>query len=299
MIDAAMLLIVVMFSLYAIACAVECGVALALLNDQTSRSRRYFTPLWEITNVFLVFGFTGLAYLFSGAVSQLSQALTSILAIALVAFLVRATLVLSIFYLADKEISKSFVGLFAICCFAIPLSFTAAGAYLFTGQQFWHSFTGWLVMASAVLGILSLGLLSINQSRRQAALLSNELIFAAWMLVVGSALPLSTIIAMPHMQKWPLLTLSFLSIIGLFMALLALTTKPKIKLWKIAAMVSLTTPLLLALANRPYLIAGELKLSDAYSAAPYINTFVIGSLIIAPLIVLGFWLFWKLIRMPD
>lgn len=294
----ALLSVTVFFAIYGLACSVECGIALSMLNPP-SKVRRYYLPLWEITNVFLIFGFIGLSVMFSHALSALSSALLSTLALGLVALLTRSVLGLSVFYVDSKRWQRTLAWLFLIVSFAVPLIFAAAAAYLFTGQLFWQSLTGITLMAATFLGVTSLGLVSMDHPRRASSLISNEMIYATWLLVLGTALPLSTYVAMPHIKKLPLLTLSFLCILGLLMVLIALTAKPKIRLWQTAAIISFASPLLLALANQPFLVAGKITLAEAFSGQAYLTTFVIGTFVMLPLIALGFWLFWRLLRAPS
>lgn len=293
--DAALIAITTFFGIYGLACSIECGIAITMLNP-LSKARKYFVPLWEVTNVFLIFGFIGLSVLFSHSLSLLSSALLSSLAFGLIALLARSCLGLAIFYVDSKRLRRTLAWLFVVVSFSVPLIFAAAGAYLLTGQLFWQSLTGLFIILATFLGVTAMGLLAVDRSNSQSSLLSNELIFTAWLLVLGSVLPLSAVAAMPHLQKLPLLVISFLGIVGLFLALLKMTARPQLKLWKVAAAITFLAPLLLALANRPYLVAGKVTLAQAYSGQAYVNIFVIGTFVMLPLIALGFWLFWKLLR---
>lgn len=295
--DICLLVAAVFFAIYGVACAVECGIAVNLLTDKKMPSRRFFTPLWEVTNVFLVFGFTAIAMLFNNALQTLSQALLSTLLVGLAALIIRACTVLTIFYWRSNELPRWLAWMFGVCCFAIPLSFTAAGAYLLTGQLFWHSFTGWVVMASAILGLVAIGLLTMNP-RRKSMWIPNELVFAVWMIVLGSVLPLSAKLSLPHIQKTPMLVLSLVCIFGLAMALKSISN-PGFKLWRYGVVVGLASPLLLAVSNRPFLVGGRIKLEQAFSAASYASAFIVGTIIILPLLILGFYLFWRLLKSPE
>src|SRR5579862_4272239 len=131
-INAAALIIASLFAVYGLACSAECGIVLKMLAKDKA-SRLMFTPLWEVTNVLLVFGFTALAILFNGALVQLSHSLIATLSVALFAMLVRACLVLIIFYIKDDDsLGHFWVWLLAITTFLVPLSFAAPGIYLLT-----------------------------------------------------------------------------------------------------------------------------------------------------------------------
>jgi len=299
LVDASILAAAIFFAIYGLACSVECGIALSFLTGQQKQTSKYFTPLWEVTNVFLVFGFTTVAMLFNNALPALSHALLSTLAVGLFALLIRACVVLVLFYWRPDHFPKWGAWLFALTCFTIPLSFTAAGIYLITGQLFWQTLVGWMLMLSALLGIVAIGWLTINDRSDTRKLLSNELLFAAWLLFLGSFLPLSILYSGSHLQKWPVAAIDLLSIFGLLVAYLATTGRTKFKLKYYAGLMGLATPLLLALANRPYLVHGKIKLADAFGAASYAGAFLLGSAIIFPLVLLGFWLFIKLIKQPS
>ncbi len=298
MITSALLIIAIFFALYGIACAIECAVGINLLLNKKTSSRRFFTPSWELTNVFLVFGFTAFVVLFNGSLERLSHQLLSTLVIGLLALLVRSCIVLWLFYVSEETFPLWGRIVFAVSNFAIPLSFTAAGTYLLTGQAFWKTLAGWLVMLVTVLGLTAVGKLFLDGPSDARKLLSNELIFSAWLMVLGSFLPLALLRNGNHFQKWPIAALDLLSIFGLFAAYLVVTERVTFKLKYFAGLIGVVAPLLLALANRPYLINGNMKLSDAYGAANYASAFLIGSAVILPVVILGFWLFIKLVRQP-
>lgn len=297
-IDLSLLLTAVFFSIYGVFCAVESGVALNFVLGRQAQTRRFFTPVWEVTNVFLVFGFTTVAMIFNNALQTLGHALFWTLAIGLLALLIRACTVLTLFYWRADSLPKWGAWIFLITCLTIPLSFASAGAYLLTGQLFWHTFVGSLLVLAALFGIVTIGLLLLNQAADKRRFLTNEVIFSSWLLVLGSALPLAIAHGGDKLQQWPVLTISFLCIVGLFIALLTTNKLTDFKLWKYAVLLGLISPVLLAWANRPYLINGKIKLSDAFGAASYAHVYLIGSAIIFPLVALGFWLFFKLLRHP-
>ncbi len=293
LIDASLFSALIFFSLYGLAAAVECGIALSLLIDKANKSAALFTPLWELTNVFLVFGFTLLGMLFNNALPVLSRSLLSTLGIALIALVARASVVLTLFYLRPKSLPAVVLWLFGLLNFSVPVSFMAAGIYLLTGHLAWQTAVGWILLASAFLGLAAIGLLFVN--RRAAKLqLPSQLILLVWLLFIGSILPLSVTHSDLHLTHWPFLALNFISIAGLFLIYLRMKRLIKLELWKLAAAIGLLVPFLLALANRPYLINSQLTLARAFGAQSFGAVIVAGSLIMLPLILLGLWLFMKL-----
>lgn len=299
MIDSALLITAAFFSLYGIACAMECGVGINLLLDKKSPSRKYFTPVWELTNTFLVFGFTAFVVLFNNSLQIISHALLSTLVVGLFALLLRSCIVLLMFYVYRGIFPLWGRITFAVTNFAIPLSFSAAGIYLVTGEPFWSSIVGFMLIICVILGIVAIGKLFLDGQSDSKKKWSGLVLYSAWLMVLGSFLPLAIIYSEIGLQKWAVATLDLLSIAGLFMAYLAITDKTKFKLKYYAGFVGLAAPLLMALANRPFLVRGKITLADAYGAASYAGAFLVGSAIILPLVVLGFWLFIKLIREPS
>jgi len=296
-IDASVLLISALFSIYALASAVEYGIVFKMLGrDQASR--KLFTPLWEITNVFLVFGFTGLAILFNGALTHLSHALMGTLGAAIVLMLIRSCLVLSIFYIRNDDIIPSWLlWPFALVTFLVPLSFSSAGVYLLTGQLFWRSVVGATLIVGATAGLAAVGLLVVNRKQKLKDQFAGQLTFIVWLLILGCILPLLVQHVSNNLQQWPLAVLVGLSTVGLGLVLAGL--RRGIRLWQYAALVCLMVPILLAWADRPYLVSGQLTLSASYGAQTYGTAIVIGLIVMLPLIILGGWLFIVLFNSPK
>lgn len=294
-INAAILIIAGFFAAYGVACSVECGIVLKMLTKDKV-SRRMFTPLWEITNVLLVFGFTALAILFNGALASLSQALISTLSVALFAMLARACLVLFIFYIKDEDtLGHLWVWLLAITSFLVPLSFAAAGIYLLTGQLFYQSWLGAILGLSTLIGLIGGGLVMVNRKQTGRRLLPGELVMALWYLLLGCVLPLVVTHKDTGLNQLPILIMCLGSGAGLVLILASSIGFKLIKLWQSVVLSILAAPLLLAWANEPYLINAKLTLRAAYGAQTYGSAVVLGLFIMLPFIALGGWLFLKLL----
>lgn len=297
--DASLVVVAVLFGIYGVFCAVECGIALTMLSPNLSgpknnRRNLPFTPLWEVTNVFLVFGFTGLTVLFNNSLNLLSHAVLSTLTVGFIALLARACLGLYIFYQSKSRISAFVKALFLLSNLAIPLSFAGAGAYLLTGQTFWQSGTGWLLMLASFLGLLSIGL-AFNSSHHGL----TRSLFAGWLLVLCFAVPRQLASAGSDLH-----TLSPLAVLALAGGLLLLAATisdvRKSKSWVryYAAVIGFFAPLCLILSIHPYLIAGQLSLNDAFGAQAYAAVVLVGLIATLPLTVVGFYVFAKLLKMP-
>jgi len=293
-IDVSLLAVVALFSIYGLACSIECGISLSLLRNKDHSAKNLFTPLWEVTNVFLVFGLVGVATLFNGALQTISHKLLTTLAVAIFALLLRACVVLAMFYGGHDKLPRSLFWVFALCNFAIPLSLSAAGAYLLTGQLFWRTSLGLVVMLIALLGLISFGLLFVERSGgvRQQAM--GRLVFLAWLLSFGSLLPLISQHTVNSLQKGPIAVLTLLAGGGLALALANTVINLKIKVWQLSGSLSLCVPLLLAWANRPYFLAGGLTLNQAFGAQAFASTFLIAAAVLLPFLALAGYLFAKL-----
>lgn len=297
--DASLIILSILFGVYGVFCAVECGIALTMFRPglggpAKNRKKLAFTPLWEITNVFLAFGFIGFAVLFSNGLKEVSSAILSTLSVGFVALLARACLALYIFYQQKKEISNWVKALFLLSNFAIPLSFAGAGAYLLTGQTFWQSGTGWLLMLAAFLGLLSVGL-AFNSTRR--GLVSN--LFAMWLLVLCFAVPRQLANVGGDLRA-PAPLAVFVLIGGLLLLATAISDMRKAKSWVryYAAVIGFLAPLCLIFSIHPYLVAGKLSLNDAFGAQAYAPVVLTGLFAALPLIAIGFYVFGKLLKMP-
>lgn len=297
--DFSVILVAALFGIYGLGSAVECGLVLKMMGGDES-SRKLFTPLWGVTNVSLVFGFTALAMLFNGGLTQLSHALTATLSVALISLLLRSCIVLAIFYIKHNDnLPPWLTWLLAITTFLIPLSFAASGVYLLTGQLFWHSLIGWLMTLSALTGLVSFGLLFVSRKQGTGRRNFGELVYAVWLLVLGCFLPLAVVHSSGALEPGPFVLIAGSAVVGLAFLVIRFTGWLRAPLWPIAGLILLATPLALAWANRPYLISGKLTLQAAYGAQAYGSAIVAGLIIMLPLICVGGYLFWKLYSKPN
>jgi cytochrome bd-type quinol oxidase subunit 2 len=292
--DICLLAVVALFSIYGLACSVECGISLSLLRNKDHAAKNLFTPLWEVTNVFLVFGLVGVATLFNGALQTISHKLLTTLAVAIFALLLRACVVLTMFYGGQDKLSRFLLWVFALCNFAIPLSLSAASAYLLTGQLFWQTSLGLVVMLIALLGLVSFGLLFVerNGGVRQQAM--GRLVFLAWLLSIGSLLPLISQHTVNSLQSGPIASLTLIAGGGLALVLANTLISLKIKVWQLSFVLGFCVPLILAWANRPYFLAGGLTLKQAFGAQAFASTFLIAAAVLLPFLALAGYLFAKL-----
>lgn len=294
-IDASLLIISGLFGFYALAAAVEYGIVIKMLGRKHNY-KHMFTPLWEVTNVFLVFGFTGLSILFNSALGALSRDLLGLLSFALVAIVIRASIVLAIFYNgSSKPVPTWLTWLFGITTMLIPLVFAAAGIYLLTGQMFWQSLLGAVLFISSFVGLSSVGLNVLERKSSRHERLPAQLSAVVWLMLLGSVLPIISLHTINNLSPTTLVivVVAAAGILGLM--LLSFVRRSNIWLWQALCVTCVALPMLLAWADRPYLISGKFTLVEAYGATSYGSAIVIGLAIMAPLILVGLYWFVKLI----
>lgn len=298
--DASLAILAILFGIYGVFCAIECGIALTMLWPNLSgapklRKKLQFTPLWEITNVFLIFGFIGLSVLFSNGLKEISGAVLSTLVAGIIALLARACLALYIFYQSKQRVSQLIKALFLLCNFAIPLSFAGAGVYLLTGQTFWQSGAGWLLMLASFLGLLSVGL-AFNSIRRNLV----TVLFGVWLLILCVGVPRQLSVAGSDLNSpSPLVVFALAGGLLLLVTALSDLLKAKSRVRYYAAIIGFFAPLCLILSIHPYLIAGRLRLDEAFGAQSYAGIVIAGLLIVLPLTAIGFYVFVRLLKMPN
>ncbi len=292
--EAAYLVATGFFAIYGLLVALECGVVLRQALSGNNTSGKLFTPVWEVTNVFLVFGFTTVAMLFSDSLSLLSDSLMPILLIGLAAILTRACLVLSLFYIKPKTRLGTYAWLLVFLNFLIPAVFIAAGAYLLSGQLFWQTVYGVSLFISGLVGVETIGLLYADR-HSQTKKRSGYSLAVIWLLLLGCGLPLALVHDGYFFPKWLAISLLATTVIGLLLAYND-SRSGKNLLWIYSPLAGLAAVFLLAISNWPYLVYGQLKLEDAFTGQAYAGFFLIASLALLPLLILGGWLFVKLYK---
>ena len=298
-----LILVFVLFGVYGWLCGVEVGISFLRLlpsSTLTKSGLALFTPMWEVTNVFLVFGFTGFAVLFNNALVPVSKAVLSSLVVALVALLIRALLVLILFYGKNKTGLTWQNLLFVLASLAVPLGFGAAGIVLLTGQGFWSSPAGWALFVSLCIGLLAMGAAFVyyvvgRTPHDRIHQVSRWLNLALSVVVLAVLQPI-LFHFQSHLVSYPLMFLMLLAIVLLAAQLLLWITARDRYAWWVLTVFSFAAPLLLSLANRPYLFFSDFTIEGAYGAAAYGPVAIIGLAVIFPVILIGFgFLTWLLV----
>lgn len=155
------LLILASLAAYMIASSIEAASALFLffpkLLPNTDVVARYFQPVWEVTNVFLVFGIVLLFSFFPAALTHLGQHFIVLLLTTFMLAGVRAICLLLIFY--AKITSRWVVGVLATVGVWIPIMLASILVYTVYGDPLAPGYlaTSWLVSLLIVATIFLLG----------------------------------------------------------------------------------------------------------------------------------------------
>jgi len=294
LVDVSLLATAIAFGVYGVLSALACGVSIGWLWPKlaagTFKKSVKLIISWEATNLFLAAGILSYVVLFNNGLGDVSRAVRPLLIVGVVGLAMRAILGLYLYRLQISDTPRWLKLLFAKLNFIIPLSFAGVGVYFLTGEQFWQSLAGWLLMAATILGLLCIGL---AWTTKHTSL--TQIVFGSWLIALGLLLPFSLTASGSALVTYSL-TL-WLSLIGITAAGVVATdgVLKKSYLKYAAAGIGLLSPVFLVFANRPYLISGKLVASDAYSARAS-EWLPVGSLLAAiVLLLIGFWIFSQLL----
>jgi cytochrome bd-type quinol oxidase subunit 2 len=289
-------------SIYAVLASIEAGIALTMvlprLTNNSIASSRIYTPIWEITNVFLVIATTIMSLIFNNVLPHLSHIAFVPLFFAGASLLTRAICGMYIFYSHNK------VGLLPrllliLSSYLAPLSIAVIGIDFFTGKSVWSSSPGIVLISSALLGITVIGLafnnrhkLAISQSVRYVL----YALFALWAIDLGFMLPHSLMKFDNTLLRTPLTILIAAIAISTISFFMYSAVKNKLyELYQYVILIGLITPIFLGIDLRPYLINHVITIKHAYGAAAYQSSIVVGAIISLPILAIGFYLLFKLL----
>ncbi len=290
--NASLIVTILLFTIYAWMSTVEFAVALARFQKQSSKKASpiltYFTPMMEVTNVFMVFGFTAYAILFNRALVQTSELVFPSLVIGLVALLVRACLIIELYYHRPRSGPTFTNGLFVASSAVVPLTVAAAGITVMTGTAFWNTSSGWLLMLTAIFSLFAGGLSCKATLEKRP---SSQTASGAYPGLLMSGFGIAAVIQLhydfPQMRN---LTLSFLALglgLGLLVHAAAAWHRHPSWSWHHITAAIIMFPIFLAAANSPQLIYGQVSIEEAYGAQAYGLAGFIGLAIMLPIMGLG------------
>ena len=297
----ALIIVATIFGIYSVFASIECGLSILRfwpkLAVNPTKSLGLFVSIWEVTNVFLVMGFTAFAILFNTVSVGILPTIAPAIALGASFLLIRGLLVLLLFYRKSKVGASIGNLLFAATSFGVPLSFASVGIFMLTGHQFWQSFTSVSLLLIAALGLAAMGLAFVRwHEAANKPLVAVSYLIAAFWLTLLMVLPTISKIDQPHLDfAASALLLPLLAISG---GLAIITTKPRHRaklLWIITLCVGAITPLVLATANMPFVAYPKFTLATSFTAHGAVGTLMIGSLITLPVFAIGFWMLYKLL----
>jgi len=295
-------LFIIMASLYGVLASIEAGIALTMLFPKLSNSPLFnkdiYTPIWEITNVFLVLAVIILTVIFNNSLSHFSKIAFVPLFFAGIGLLIRAITGMYIFYSNNKVNLLSKLLLIAASYLA-PVSVAVIGVDFFTGKSVWSTNLGLALLLSALLGITVIGLTFANRHKSAISQHSRYLLyilFAFWAIDLGFMLPHFLMSFDSNLLKTPLTILIAVIAVSTVSFFMYSAVKNKVhELYQYAILIGFITPILLGLDSKPYLIYNNITIKQAYGAAAYQSTILIGGIICFPIIAIGFYLLTKLL----
>jgi hypothetical protein len=268
-----LVLFIVAAGFYGWLSGIEIGIGMLRLLHKTTLTRYgigLFRPLWLVTTLFLAISIASFASFFRKDLSFFSGAIRTTLFVGIALLVIRAIAVIYIFY--GKKHRSGFSAqniVFLILSFGVPLTIGAVGVSMLSGASFWSNGTGWLLMCALFLGLLALagafvyfivGLTPQGRTRTISRLLNTAFcVFVAVFVQRSLALHYAHILTLPF-----IIFTVLIGLIIIWQVILHLSGQERY-MWFYLSLVALSAPLLLALANRPYLIYPNALVSATYS----------------------------------
>ncbi|HUC95369.1 MAG TPA: cytochrome d ubiquinol oxidase subunit II [Candidatus Saccharimonadia bacterium] len=301
MTTAAIILIVIMFSVYGLLTSIECGVCWTMLFPKLTnnpRSNNIYTPIWEITNVFLVFGMTAMAMFFNGGLVKIIDKNAYLLFIAGLGLLVRAVTGLYIFYVRKNpaKLSK-----FILLCasYLTPICIGCVGIYLFTGHKFSATHLGQTLLLSIFFGLTLIGIAFANRFKLKIVNKVKYTLYAlylVWAILLGYFLPKTAQSLNVNLVRLPLALIALIIATSTIVYFGFAAMKDKVhELYQFVMAVAFIVPVILAVDLRPYLIFNNITLAKAYGASAYQYSIIVGTIICTPLLLFAGYLIFKLL----
>jgi cytochrome bd-type quinol oxidase subunit 2 len=243
---------------------------------------KLFTPVWEVANVFLVLAFALFAIVFRHATSTLYHSAWGLGLLALDALVIRACLITRPKVPAGMNAANI---LLVLSCLITPVLFSATGIPLLTGDVFWHSSTGWVLLGLLVLTqlMLAVGFVYYRAGRHATNKLrwASRLFVFTYAAVVAIDLQAAVTHMSPHLSSLPYALFVMLVACSILWEMALLTTKrsDRAMWWYMSGVVAIA-PLLLALANRPWLMYGRYTLAQGYVGGAVGATAVFGGFVL-------------------
>lgn len=295
--EALLIIVASLFSIYFVSSCIEASLAFIFVRhtpspDEPATNKILFAPMWEIADLLLLLGLSTLLVFFNNSLRSIVHAERTILMVSIVALILRAVSSLLNHYHPGFLKPSRLLGLiFLLASLTVPISFGFCGIYLLTGHQFWVTSVGRMLALTLVLNVFSfLFLWSLNLSPSKASKIisiGTYVLPALLCLVGGIGIQLTIRNSAPHLRSWTydLFIMSWAFVILVQVAAWLLHIRWMVGVY--IGVVSLAGPLLLTLANRPYLLFPSEIITNAYNNAALGRTTLIGILLLLPICILG------------
>ena len=259
------------------------------------------SPIWKVSNVFLIFTLTGMAFFFAKATPIVYNFLLIPFICAMLAFLARTTLYVYMFMSRDDTQNKLFDTIFALTNFAVPLFFGTVLAYFLSGKMEWFSLTAivmyLLVLSSTILGVSTFYLRyqSERDNRKLQAIADSA--FLGYVTTIGILLPWTAKFEMQHIYNSRAIIALFVIIILFAAAWFILRAKELQKnMWLTVNITVIAVFIVILCAQWPWLVYSSIGFSQAFSGGAYVWHIVTGLGVSLLLIAPGFVLLYKLMK---
>lgn len=247
-------------------------------------------PFWEVSNAVLILGCIGVASIFDKRISEVAAELVPTLLIGLAAVIVRALLLL---YIASRAKRSGIIdALFAAVSFMVPATMAAVGIYLITGQAFWVTLSGWvfMLMSLALIKVTALAFVYWHAKDTADHRLQWATRFGIGVFAVLAAVAAQLVVRedAPHLISLPFGMLVVLAASTvLWQGALLSTKRADHGIWWCLSLIIIAMPVLLGLANAPWLGYAHFKVSQIYDADGFTTLIYTGlfSLLVAAVIV--------------
>jgi hypothetical protein len=270
---AALLLIAGLFGVYAVTAAVIFGVGLQRLLPRLAvahMENTYWFPFVRLANnASLVLGAGAFAILFHDLLTSLLDDNTGAITVLIVALAMRLITRCYRAMRPQKAQPAVLSSLEAALQFVAPMSVAAIGVYCLVGHGFWLSLSGWSSMVLAAL-LLAAGGCSFlywkaGSAAAQTVQSASRFMIAVYSLAAAVAIQVVVRTDSPHLLSWSFaIFIVLVACTLLWQGALFTTRRADHGIWWYVALLLFTTPLLGALANRPWVVYGQFTIDQGY-----------------------------------
>ncbi len=276
MITTSLIIVSLLFGIYyALSCMIF-GVSLLYLwkpqNETLLKKRtdlKLFSPSWSVIDILLFFSVVCYMILFNHDLPHISDHLLSIIIIGFAAIIIRlCASVYNFYFRRSKEITGLIAWILLITNFIIPISLGLLGIYFITGIIFWRSHSDLILSVTLILGTLANAFayawFSLKRYTPYIFRRLCHLCVTLYCIVGAIFLQIAINHSQSHLLSIPydiyILLIASLAMVELGVWLL----KKEYLIWWFLASTAVGSPILWALANRPFILYSKISLFDAY-----------------------------------